>query len=48
MLDERIGKWHFWTMFVGMNMLYFPMHILGLMGMPRRIYTYSADSGWGG
>jgi heme/copper-type cytochrome/quinol oxidase subunit 1 len=48
MLDERIGKWHFWVMFVGMNMLYFPMHILGLMGMPRRIYTYSAGSGWGG
>jgi cytochrome c oxidase subunit I len=48
LLDERIGKWHFWVMFVGMNMLYFPMHILGLMGMPRRIYTYSADSGWGG
>jgi cytochrome c oxidase subunit 1 len=47
MLDERIGKWHFWVMFVGMNLLYFPMHILGLMGMPRRIYTYSADSGWG-
>jgi heme/copper-type cytochrome/quinol oxidase subunit 1 len=47
LLDERIGRWHFWVMFVGMNMLYFPMHILGLMGMPRRIYTYSASSGWG-
>jgi cytochrome c oxidase subunit I len=47
LLDERIGTWHFWVMFVGMNMLYFPMHILGLMGMPRRIYTYSAGSGWG-
>jgi cytochrome c oxidase subunit I len=47
MLDERLGKWHFWVMFIGMNTLYFPMHILGLLGMPRRIYTYSADTGWG-
>jgi cytochrome c oxidase subunit I len=46
-LSEKLGKWHFWTMFIGMNTLYFPMHILGLLGMPRRIYTYSADTGWG-
>jgi heme/copper-type cytochrome/quinol oxidase subunit 1 len=46
-LNERIGKWHFWVMFIGMNTLYFPMHILGLLGMPRRIYTYSPDTGWG-
>jgi cytochrome c oxidase subunit I+III len=47
MLDERLGRWSFWLMFVGFNMLFFPMHIAGILGMPRRIYTYSADSGWG-
>ena len=48
MLDERLGKWTFWTMFVGFNMAFFPMHILGLEGMPRRIYTYPAELGFGG
>jgi cytochrome c oxidase subunit I len=47
MLDERLGKWNFWTMFVGMNVAFLPMHISGLWGMPRRIYTYPADTGWG-
>ena len=47
MLNERLGRWNFWVMFVGMNVVYFPMHILGLMGMPRRIYTYDAGLGWG-
>lgn len=47
MLSESIGRWHFWLMFVGMNMVFFPMHFLGLEGMPRRIYTYGADRGWG-
>jgi heme/copper-type cytochrome/quinol oxidase subunit 1 len=46
MLDERLGQWNFWTMFIGMNVAFFPMHIAGILGMPRRIYTYSADSGW--
>lgn len=46
MLDEKLGKWNFWPMFIGMNMVFFPMHLLGLAGMPRRIYTYSADQGW--
>jgi cytochrome c oxidase subunit I len=46
LLDERLGKWNFWTMFVGFNVGFFPMHILGLMGMPRRIYTYPAGMGW--
>jgi cytochrome c oxidase subunit 1 len=47
MLSERLGKWNFWLFFVGMNVTFFPMHILGLMGMPRRIYTYLPEMGWG-
>ncbi|CAN5895823.1 hypothetical protein BH11GEM2_BH11GEM2_07670 [soil metagenome] len=46
MLDERLGRWNFWVMFVGMNITFFPMHILGLRGMPRRIYTYAEGLGW--
>ena len=46
LLNETIGKWHFWVMFAGFNITFFPMHILGLLGMPRRIYTYSAGQGW--
>jgi cytochrome c oxidase subunit I len=46
MLSERLGRWVFWTMFVGFNVGFFPMHISGLLGMPRRIYTYPADMGW--
>jgi len=45
-LNETIGKWHFWLMFIGMNLVFMPMHILGLEGMPRRIYTYGAGRGW--
>jgi cytochrome c oxidase subunit I+III len=48
MLDERLGRWNFWTMFVGFNLGFFPMHLLGLVGMPRRIYTYPAGLGWDG
>jgi cytochrome c oxidase subunit I+III len=48
MMDERLGKWTFWTMFVGFNLAFFPMHLIGLMGMPRRVYTYSAELGVGG
>ncbi len=48
MLDERLGKWTFWTMFIGFNLAFFPMHILGLMGMARRIYTYPPELGFGG
>ena len=40
MMDERLGKWSFWIMFIGFNVGFFPMHLLGLGGMPRRIYTY--------
>ncbi len=46
MLDERLGAWHFWLMLVGFNVTFFPMHYLGLIGMPRRIYTYAPDLGW--
>ena len=47
MLDERLGRWQFWLFFVGFNVAFFPMHLLGLAGMPRRVYTYGADTGWG-
>ncbi|MGB3327917.1 MAG: cytochrome c oxidase subunit I [Thermomicrobiales bacterium] len=47
MMSERLGKWNFWTMFIGFNLTFFPMHILGLMGMPRRVYTYPDKPYWG-
>jgi cytochrome c oxidase subunit I+III len=46
MMSERLGKWNFWMMFVFFNVAFFPMHIAGLLGMPRRIYTYEAGLGW--
>ena len=46
MLSERLGKISFWTMFIGFNLAFFPMHILGFLGMPRRIYTYPSGLGW--
>ncbi len=48
MLSERLGKLSFWTMFIGFNLTFFPMHILGFLGMPRRVYTYESDLGWDG
>ncbi|OFW62750.1 MAG: cytochrome c oxidase subunit I [Actinobacteria bacterium RBG_16_67_15] len=45
LLDERIGKLHFWLMFIGMNLTFAPMHILGLNGMPRRTYRYAEGLG---
>lgn len=45
-LSERLGRWCFASMFTGFQVAFFPMHISGLLGMPRRIYTYSADLGW--
>jgi cytochrome c oxidase subunit 1 len=47
MLSEKLGKIHFWLMFVGVNVTFFPMHQLGLEGMPRRVYTYLIGMGWG-
>src|SRR5579872_2644468 len=46
LLDERLGKWHFWVNFIGSNLAFFPMHFSGLLGMPRRIFTYDAGQGW--
>jgi cytochrome c oxidase subunit I+III len=47
MLSERLGRWNFWLFFIGMNLTFFPMHQLGLEGMPRRVYTYLPETGWG-
>jgi cytochrome c oxidase subunit I len=46
MMSERSGRWHFWLAFIGFNVAFFPMHILGLQGMPRRVYTYQPEMGW--
>jgi cytochrome c oxidase subunit I+III len=46
MLSERLGRWAFWLMFIGFNTAFFPMHITGLAGMPRRVWTYSSYLGW--
>ena len=45
-LDERLGKLNFWALFVAFNVTFFPQHYLGAVGMPRRIYTYAAGTGW--
>jgi cytochrome c oxidase subunit I+III len=46
-LSETLGRWAFWFIFVGVNITFFTMHITGMMGMPRRTYTYIAEMGWG-
>jgi cytochrome c oxidase subunit 1 len=46
MLSEKLGKWHFWTILVGFNLTFGPMHILGLQGMPRRMHTYVEGYGF--
>ncbi|RXH54788.1 cytochrome c oxidase subunit I [Granulicella sibirica] len=46
MLDEKLGKWHFWLFLIGFHLTFDFMHIPGILGMPRRIYTYEADRGW--
>lgn len=45
MYSERLGRWNFWLLFIGFNLAFFPMHISGLMGMARRVYTYEAGIG---
>ncbi len=47
LLDEGLGKLHFWMILIGMNLTFFPMHFLGVAGMPRRIYTYDEGLNWG-
>jgi cytochrome c oxidase subunit 1 len=47
LLDERLGQIQFWLAFIGFNIAFFPMHLLGLYGMPRRVYTYTHEMGWG-
>src|SRR5665811_85673 len=46
LLNERLGRWNFWLTFIGFNLTFFPMHFLGLEGMPRRYYSYGEGSGW--
>ncbi len=46
MYNERLGKIHFWLMLIGFNVTFFPMHWVGVQGMPRRIYTYDSGYGW--
>jgi cytochrome c oxidase subunit 1 len=46
-LNEFLGKLQFWVMFIGMNLAFMPMHVLGMLGMPRRIPTYADQKGWG-
>src|SRR3954465_7936348 len=47
MLSEPLGHLNFWLFFLGFNLTFFPMHVLGLYGMPRRVYTYPYETGWG-
>jgi cytochrome c oxidase subunit 1 len=46
MYNEKLGKWHFWLFLIGVELTFVPMHFLGFLGMPRRIYTYEAGRGW--
>ena len=46
MLSEKLGKWHFWLFFIGFHLTFDTMHFVGMLGMPRSIYTYQADRGW--
>ena len=48
MMSEKLGAWHFWLTMLGFNLTFFPMHFVGLLGMPRRIYTYAGDLGFNG
>ncbi len=46
MLNDKLGKWHFWLFCIGFNMTFIPLHWAGMLGMPRRIYTYAPGRGW--
>jgi cytochrome c oxidase subunit 1 len=46
MLSERLARWQFWLLYIGFFLTFGPLHIVGMLGMPRRIYTYEADRGW--
>jgi len=46
MLSERLARWQFWFLYVGFILTFGPMHAAGVLGMPRRIYTYDAARGW--
>jgi cytochrome c oxidase subunit 1 len=46
MLSERLGRWNFWLIFIGFNLVFGPMHVSGLLGMPRRIAFYLPGRGW--
>jgi len=46
LMDETLGKWHFWLFTIGFHITFDTMHFLGLLGMPRSIYTYQPDRGW--
>jgi len=48
MMNEKLGKLHFWLFVLGVNVTFIPMHFLGFLGMPRRIYTYAPNRGWEG
>jgi cytochrome c oxidase subunit 1 len=48
MLSEALGKWHFWLLVIGFHMTFDTLHFAGILGMPRRIYTYAAGRGWEG
>jgi cytochrome c oxidase subunit 1 len=47
MMSETLGKWHFWLFVIGFHVCFDTMHVPGILGMPRSIYTYEADRGWG-
>jgi cytochrome c oxidase subunit I+III len=47
LLWEGLGRWNFWLMFVGFHITFFPQHQLGFLGMPRRVFTYLPELGWG-